>query len=196
MFGREAPVAAGPGDWAAAGGKHGHLRASYTDREHVISTLKAAFVQGRLTMEELDERVGRALVSRTYRDLAALTADIPAGLAPAPSRRAGSPDRRASRRVARAAAFVAIGPAVLVAAFDTSNEAVFKWLIAMMIIYYMALMVAGAVMLDTWQQGPPGGQPPLRPAGRCRAIGGERRGRAGGGDLSLFWSRGHGARIG
>jgi hypothetical protein len=49
----------------------------------VVGTLKAAFVQGRLTRDELDLRVGQALASRTYAELAALTADIPAGLTPA-----------------------------------------------------------------------------------------------------------------
>ena len=53
-------------------------RASHADREHVVGLLKAAFVQGRLTKDELDARLDRALVSRTYAELAALTADIPA----------------------------------------------------------------------------------------------------------------------
>jgi Domain of unknown function (DUF1707) len=55
-------------------------RASHADREHVVGLLKAAFVQGRLTKDELDARLDRALVSRTYAELAALTADIPAGV--------------------------------------------------------------------------------------------------------------------
>ena len=55
-------------------------RASDADREHVIDMLKAAFVQGRLTRDELDMRVGQALGSRSYAGLAALTADLPAGL--------------------------------------------------------------------------------------------------------------------
>jgi hypothetical protein len=46
----------------------------------VVGLLKAAYVQGRLTKDELDERVGRALASRTYAELAAVTADIHAGL--------------------------------------------------------------------------------------------------------------------
>ena len=54
------------------------LRASHADREQVIDTLKAAFVQDRLTKDEFDERVGHALASRTHADLAALTADLPA----------------------------------------------------------------------------------------------------------------------
>jgi hypothetical protein len=43
----------------------------------VIGMLKAAFVQGGLTKDEFDARVGRALTGRTYADLAALTADLP-----------------------------------------------------------------------------------------------------------------------
>ena len=46
----------------------------------MIDTLKAAFVQGRLAKDEFDARVGQAFASRTYADLAAVTADIPAGL--------------------------------------------------------------------------------------------------------------------
>ena len=71
---------AGPGDEIASGaGGRSHLRASHVDREQVIDMLKAAFVQGRLTKAELDRRVGQVLASLTYADLAALTADIPAG---------------------------------------------------------------------------------------------------------------------
>ena len=57
-----------------------HLRASDADREQVLESLKTAFVQGRLTIDELDARAGQALVSRTYGELAVLTADIPSGL--------------------------------------------------------------------------------------------------------------------
>ncbi len=67
-----------PGDEMTAGaGGRGRLRASHADREQVVETLKAAFVQGRLDRDEFDLRVGRALASQTYRDLAALTSDIP-----------------------------------------------------------------------------------------------------------------------
>jgi hypothetical protein len=66
---------------AARAGGRGHLRAANADREQVIGVLKSAFVQGRLTKDELDLRVGRALTSRTFAELAALTADIPVSLA-------------------------------------------------------------------------------------------------------------------
>ena len=74
-------MTAKPGDdMAAAAAGRGRLRASHADREHVLDVLKAAFVQGRLTKDELDMRVGQTFASRTYAELAALTADIPAGL--------------------------------------------------------------------------------------------------------------------
>ena len=67
-----------PGDEIAAGlGGDSHLIASQGDREQVFDALKAAFVQGRLTKDEFDQRVGQALAS--YAELDALTADIPAG---------------------------------------------------------------------------------------------------------------------
>jgi hypothetical protein len=54
-------VIAGPGNnetAAAAAGRRGGLRASHADREQVIGTLKAAFVQGMLAKDEFDLRVG------------------------------------------------------------------------------------------------------------------------------------------
>jgi Domain of unknown function (DUF1707) len=73
-------VIAGPGDERAAaeGRGHGGLRASHADREQVIGTLKAAFVEGRLTEDELAARVDQVYASRTYAELDVLTADIPA----------------------------------------------------------------------------------------------------------------------
>ena len=68
----------GPRDPMAAGAAgRGHMRASDADREHVLDVLKAAFVQGRLVKDELDIRAGQTLSSRTYAELAAITADIP-----------------------------------------------------------------------------------------------------------------------
>jgi hypothetical protein len=91
---------AGPGDETAAGAeRHARLRASAADREQAIEALKAAFVQDRITKDELDQRIGKALASRTYDDLDVLTADIPAGLPraqPAEPARAPRPRARAS----------------------------------------------------------------------------------------------------
>ena len=56
----------GPEDPAAAG--RGRIRAGHADREQVIEALKNAFVQGRLTRDELDTRAGRTLAARTRAD--------------------------------------------------------------------------------------------------------------------------------
>ena len=52
------------------------MRASHADREQVIDRLKVAFVHGQLGKDEFDVRVSHVLASRTYADLAVLTADI------------------------------------------------------------------------------------------------------------------------
>jgi len=104
----------GPGDEKAAGGPgRGHLRASHADRERVIAALRAAFIQGRLTKDEFDSRVGRALGSRAYAELAALTADIPGGLTGLVARDAlqadiGSGHRRRARGIAGSLAAIAV----------------------------------------------------------------------------------------
>jgi putative transcriptional regulator len=68
----------------------GRLRASDADREQAIEVLTAAFVRDRLARAEFETRVGQALASRTYAELAAatdgipgrLTADKPPGVSP------------------------------------------------------------------------------------------------------------------
>ncbi len=52
--------------------------ASDAEREQSTVLLRDAVTSGRLTLEEFSERVGRAQVARTDRDLAALTVDLPA----------------------------------------------------------------------------------------------------------------------
>jgi hypothetical protein len=99
----------------------GHMRASRVDRERVVDVLKAAFVQERLTQDELDARVGQALAARTYADLTALTADLPpvtaepapAAPAPAPARAQARRHQRPHQRAVKAGA-VAIGSLIVV----------------------------------------------------------------------------------
>lgn len=54
------------------------LRASHADRDRVVEILRIAAGDGRLTADELDGRLEVALNARTYRELAELTADLPA----------------------------------------------------------------------------------------------------------------------
>ena len=98
------------------------LRASDADRERVVDALKAAFVQGRLTRDELGRRAGQALASRTYGELAAATADIPARRVMAqPQRRTAQPydRRRVEKKTVAWAVCMLLLPTTLGAAFVT-----------------------------------------------------------------------------
>jgi uncharacterized protein DUF1707/uncharacterized protein DUF4190 len=60
-------------------GGYGSMRSSTADRERAIDVLKAAFAEGRLSRDEFVDRSERVYRSLTYAELAALTADLPAG---------------------------------------------------------------------------------------------------------------------
>ena len=148
---------AGPGnEKAAALGGCGHLRASHADRERVIDVLKTALVQGRLTSDEFGERIGQAHASRTYADLAAVTAGIPVGLAGTrlPRRPPLRPPRRQLSNAARWGIAGLFTPVVLAAA------AAFGWLggdgrsepVAFVIAfaYFVFWLSTGADMLWQW----------------------------------------------
>lgn len=70
------------------------MRASDTDRELVADRLREAAGHGRLTMDELEERLERAYGARTYAELEPLTRDLPGSGTtaplPAPATRTGS----------------------------------------------------------------------------------------------------------
>ncbi|MEV0244650.1 DUF1707 domain-containing protein [Streptomyces sp. NPDC050674] len=53
------------------------VRASHADRDRTVEVLRVAAGDGRLTLEELDERLEAALSARTVGELAVLTADLP-----------------------------------------------------------------------------------------------------------------------
>lgn len=59
---------------------HRDVRASDTDRQLVVERLQRALHQGRLTVEEFDQRVAGAWAARTYGELADLTQDLPGHL--------------------------------------------------------------------------------------------------------------------
>ena len=53
------------------------MRASDVDRDRVAAVLREHAAQGRLTMDEFNERLERLYKSKTYGELAKLTADLP-----------------------------------------------------------------------------------------------------------------------
>ena len=140
---------AGPEDEKAASvAGPGYRRASRADREQVIDVLKAAFVQGRLTKDEFDARIGLTFTARACAELAAVTADLPARpAAPQPSRlRAGNAVRWG------AAGFIT--PAIIAAAFVVASVhgageyEVVGFLIAF--VYFMFWLSIGTNMLWEW----------------------------------------------
>jgi hypothetical protein len=55
------------------------MLASTADRDRAIGVLKSSFVEGRLTKDELDLRVGQVLSARLFPDVMALIYDLPVG---------------------------------------------------------------------------------------------------------------------
>jgi hypothetical protein len=53
------------------------IRVSDADRERVADRLREHFAQGRLSSEELDERISAALTAKTFGDLRHIMADLP-----------------------------------------------------------------------------------------------------------------------
>jgi DUF1707 SHOCT-like domain len=161
---------------AAAG--HGHLRASHADREQVIGTLKAAFVQGMLAKDEFDLRVGQAFASRTCAELGAVTGDLPAGLAAAPP---PQPVRApGERRVLRPGTLIAAATVlyagmwlvVFVLPANSEGERTPGLGLAVMtgFVYMGALLVAAERILEGWQEKRSGRQ---LPPGRAHGTGGQ-----------------------
>jgi hypothetical protein len=166
-------MATGPGDGLEAAGR-GHLRASHADREQVVGVLKVAFVQGRLTKDELDLRVGQVLAARTYADLAAVTADIPAGLAvaqpPQPPRAQDEIMQRPGRMMAVATAlyagvwaFTFLPPWPENAEGDPPRAIIFLFFMSAPV-YLLALLVGVVNLVALWREKRSAGQSPGRPA--------------------------------
>ena len=141
----------------------GHLRAAQADREQTITVLKAAYAQGRLTKDELEARAGQAFASRTYAELATLTADLPAdmpaaGSAAARSAAAGSaaagpppgtPARTMAKAVGRTGICLLVAVALAEGAFLTGN---FLLIVAACFALIAASGFIGYGILDAWQQ--------------------------------------------
>jgi DUF1707 SHOCT-like domain len=68
------------------------IRVSDADRDRVTARLREHFAEGRLTQDELDERISAALNAKTFGDLRPVMADLPEP-APAPGGPARNPQR-------------------------------------------------------------------------------------------------------
>jgi DUF1707 SHOCT-like domain len=152
-------VIAGPGDETPGAGHRGRLRASHADRDEMVEVLKAAFVQGRLTQDEFDQRLDRVLASRTYADLAALTADIPPALIRAQPPKSAHPPAAITpmritedKKVIRTwAGVTCVLPALVVAmaAMESGQPVVVGLVVALVFACLVGLPVSGLVLLNS-----------------------------------------------
>ncbi len=136
----------GPDEGIAAG--RGQMRAAHADREHVVTALKVAYVQGRLTKDELDTRAGQAFTARTYAELAALTADLPAA-GPAVPGPASMPAGTLGKAARRSGVFLLITIALVVGAIMTASQ-------PLVLFAFLAFMAASGFMgyglVDSWHE--------------------------------------------
>lgn len=155
------------------------IRASDAERERAVDLIKAAFIAGLLTRDELAERVGAALTARTHADLATVTAGIPADTgiraprAPAPARarrrrRPGAPVKAFACLVAATA--LMLTDAAFTGARAGSEANGFYFLCIMAFAASFIVWLCTIVAARARESGTGAGQPP-RPPGSGRARG-------------------------
>lgn len=90
----------------------GNLRASDADRERVADVLRQAAGDGRLTMEELDQRLDAVYAAKTYAELEPITRDLPqtaGGQASSPAPAAAGDPQRFGAQATSHGAFAIMG---------------------------------------------------------------------------------------
>ena len=122
-------------------------------RDQVTRTLRAALVQGRLTEDEYDERMGQVSASRSRAGLAALTADLPVGRMDAPARPPTARDVRIGVSVSIAAASVAA--AILL--WQPDNALAFMTFVVAAVTLLVTPIVTAGMMVDVRRQKRSGG---------------------------------------
>ena len=126
------------------------MRVSDAERESVTAKLRDHYAEGRLTSDELDERVSAALHAKTYGDLRALTTDLPGPAAvpprtparpswdgPAPWRRGPSPWRHRHRLPVLPIALIAL----LVVVASGGGWAVFGFFRLILLVWLVSIAV-------------------------------------------------------
>jgi hypothetical protein len=118
-----------------------HLRVSDAERETVAERLRVAAGEGRLDLEELEERITAVYTAKTYADLEPITRDLPdtgaGGGVPStlPAARAGRGRWLVGRKPARRNTFVVMG--------GSENRG--AWVLPQR---YNAFAVMGGIVLD------------------------------------------------
>ena len=161
-------MTAGPGDKAVTGKNQdrGRLRASDSEREQVAGALQAAFVQGRLTQEELSARVEQTFAAKTYADLAEVIADLPTELT-------GTRSQRAPWLATKRAwwfEYAAFLPGIVAIILLPPGPSTIIWtLIMFLAIIYPCFWTLGVVKMTAVRHAKPPGEQPL-PLPRYQVI--------------------------
>jgi len=124
------------------------VRASDADRERVARTLGEHGAAGRLTPEELEQRLDAAYAARTQGDLERLLDDLP----PAPAPRAEDPARAVARaRLAHRAGAAAIASLLCVGIWAAAGASGSFWPI------WVILVAVLGLARESWRTLGPGG---------------------------------------
>lgn len=141
----------------------GGMRASDRDREKVVEVLRDAYTEGRLTLDEFDDRTTAAYAAKTWGDLLDLTSDLPSGVNlvdPSPVLRPAVPqiqDSAPPPQPARRAVILPFLPLAFVALIVATSA------------HAAVLFIPAIIMLLVWRshrhgrgpgQGPRSGFPP------------------------------------
>lgn len=154
------------------------IRISDADRERATARLREHFAEGRLTSDELEERITAALSAKTYGDLRAVMADLPdpALQAQAPSSAWSAPPWPYRRRamVPRGPRFVPLLIVLLISAIAIPSASwLFIAFVKFAIVLWLIAFLAGAIGLLRFRRhvrrywrgrpgGPDGTWPPYR----------------------------------
>jgi uncharacterized RDD family membrane protein YckC len=119
------------------------MRAADADRERAVAFLHDAATEGRLTADELDDRIARAFAATTYGELDTLVGDLPIPVRPEPM------------RPVRAGWWPRLGAAVIDGLLVTLFTWLLIWLTHSSAIRELGLLVSAAYF--TVLEGRPGG---------------------------------------
>lgn len=151
-----------------------HIRISDADRDRVTARLRDHFAEGRLTADELDERIDATLGAKTAGDLRRVMADLP-GPPPVPAA-AQQPPPGAGYPAPPAPAWVArrrprFAPVVLLAVLGalllSGPGWPVLWPVKLFLLFWVVFlatgMLASARFRRRMRRGRPGGYPPRHP---------------------------------
>jgi Domain of unknown function (DUF1707) len=127
-----------------------NIRISDAEREQVTARLREHFAEGRLTSEELDERITATLSAKTYGDLSGIMADLPepGSLGPQPPQPGPVPSAWTTRPVyyRRRPRFLPVALLILFAALVLPGAGwAFFAFIKIALLAWLVLCIAGIV---------------------------------------------------